>query len=1098
MRTKPSIFLTLFLALALACGATTARGQGEQALTPEQSKALSEMLALMQQSQSLSAAGKSDEAIAALERALAEGEKAFPEGHFSVALSLEMLALLSAQKGDLARAESLYQRALAIRERIEGPEHPDVAATLTGLGSVYGKREEFAKAEGAYRRALAIREKALGPDSPEVASTLYNLSFVYTNTGRYGEAEPLLKRALAIQEKALGADNLYVALTLNNLAYLYMETGDYERSEALFRRSLAIMEKLFGPENALVATPLNSLATLYRRKGDYLRAEPMLRRALAIQEKAGPERTDTAIALKSLALLYSDEGDDERALPLLERALAILEKSEGPESSTVAATLNSIATIYESRRDYARSVSLYQRALSAVEKTLGTDNPVYATMLSNLAVAYSDQGDYAEARQLTERALAIREKAYGPEHPDVAAALANLASVYFDGDDFERGEPLLKRALAITERAYGPDHPNVGTYLANLATIYWRRGDTRQALDALARNAELRERNLALLLTAGSEERKRRYMATLADETDGIVSFHVNSAPAEPGAAELALTTVLRRKGRVLDAVADEVGALRRRLDPQDRALLDRLSSARSALSRLVLDGGGMDAAERRAEEERLKSEIDRLEAEVSARSAQFRTQSLPVTLRAVQEAIPQDAALVEFVLYRPYDVKATNVKSRFGPPRYVAYVLRRTGAPRWVDLGEAAGIDTAVASWRRALASPASREVNQRARAVDELLMRRVRALVGDARHLLLSPDGALNLIPFAALVNEQNRYLVEDYSITYLTSGRDLLRLQTSAESRQGPVVVADPLFDASAVTATATTSTSAASNAASSSSPANAAPSSATASPSNTPATTAASPPQNRRSADLARVVFPPLPGTRGEAAALGAIMPGARMLTEAQATEAAIKRVSGPSILHIATHGFFLPDQPQAVAAGDTRGLLLSSDAPVRVEGENPLLRSGLALAGANRGQGGDGEDGVLTALEAAGLDLWGTKLVVLSACDTGLGEVRDGDGVYGLRRALVLAGSESQVMSLWQVDDAATRDLMVAYYKRLRAGEGRTEALRQVQLEMIRGARRDGGGQTRALSSDARASADRSHPFFWAAFIQSGEWRAMRQ
>jgi CHAT domain-containing protein len=373
---------------------------------------------------------------------------------------------------------------------------------------------------------------------------------------------------------------------------------------------------------------------------------------------------------------------------------------------------------------------------------------------------------------------------------------------------------------------------------------------------------------------------------------------------------------------------------------------------------------------------------------------------------------------------------------------------------------------------------------VNQRARAVDELLMRRVRALVGDARHLLLSPDGALNLIPFAALVNEQNRYLVEDYSITYLTSGRDLLRLQTSAESRQGPVVVADPLFD----TSTATPASSSAS----------AAPPSAAASPANTAATTAAPPPQNRRSADLARVVFPPLPGTKGEAAALGAIMPGARMLTEAQATEAAIKRVSGPSVLHIATHGFFLPDQPQAVAAGDARGILLSSDTHVRVEGENPLLRSGLALAGANRGQGGDGEDGVLTALEAAGLDLWGTKLVVLSACETGVGEVRNGDGVYGLRRALVLAGSESQVMSLWQVDDAATRDLMVAYYKRLRAGEGRTEALRQVQLEMIRNARRDEGGQSRALSSDARPRADRSHPFFWAAFIQSGEWRPMKQ
>ena len=141
-------------------------------------------------------------------------------------------------------------------------------------------------------------------------------------------------------------------------------------------------------------------------------------------------------------------------------------------------------------------------------------------------------------------------------------------------------------------------------------------------------------------------------------------------------------------------------------------------------------------------------------------------------------------------------------------------------------------------------------------------------------------------------------------------------------------------------------------------------------------------------------------------------------------------------------------------------------------------ENPLLRSGLALAGANRRQGGDGEDGILTALEAAGLDLWGTKLVVLSACETGVGEIKNGEGVYGLRRALVTAGAESQVMSLWQVSDSATRDLMIGYYKRLQAGEGRNEALRHVQLGML-------------------GSQDLRHPFYWAAFIQSGAWSSLK-
>jgi CHAT domain-containing protein/Tfp pilus assembly protein PilF len=1082
MKNIPSAYIPLAIILSMTCGALTPpctakaavvlAAQDEKRMTPEQSRALTEALQLMAHSSELQRQGKLDEAAGLREQAQTIIEKTFGTEHFASALNLKLLAFLYDQKGDYRKAEAAYLRALAAQEKLTGPEHAEVADVLIGLGTVYGHMEDFVRAEQVYTRALAIREKALGPDSTEVASALFSLSHAYTNRGLYGQAEPLLRRALAIQEKALGPDTLEVALTLNNLAYLYMEKGDFEQSEALFKRSLATFEKLLGPEHTLVGTPLNSLAALYRTKGDYQRAEPLLKRALAIQEKAvGPLHPDTANALNSLALLYSEKGDDERALPLFQRALAIREKAE-PDSSSVAATLNSIANVYSSKGEHEQATSLYKRALAIVEKTIGTETPLYASTLSNLAVVYAEQGDYAQAEPLIRQALALREKLLGPDHPDVAVTLSNLAYIYFAKNEFEKEEPLYLRALAITEKAYGPDHPNLGLYLANLATVYWGRGDKRQALAALTRNAELRERNLALVLTAGSEEQKRLYMATLANETDGLISFHTSAAPSDPAAAELALTTILRRKGRVLDVMSDQVGVLRRRLDAQDRALLDRLSATRSALARLVLQGADAGRpAERREEEKRLKDELDLLEAKVSERSAEFRTQAQPVTLKAVREAIPADAALVEFVVYRPYDVMAANRKSKFGAPRYVAYVLRRTGAPQWVDLGDAESVERSVAAWRRTLIDPSNQDVSRSGRALDEIVMRPVRKLLGDARHIFLSPDGALNLIPFGALVDERNRYLLEDYSMTYLTSGRDLLRLQLSVGSREGPLVVANPLFEAGAPEATV-------------------------------PAASAAQAAQNRRSADFASSVFTPLPGTKGEAKALGAILTGARVFTDAQASEALIKHVNGPSILHIATHGFFLPDQPLVsvdTAQAESRGMaLLGGGDRGRVEGENPLLRSGLALAGANRGQGGEGEDGVLTALEAAGLDLRGTKLVVLSACETGVGEVKNGDGVYGLRRALVLAGAESQVMSLWQVSDEATRDLMIGYYKRLQAGEGRTEALRAVQLEMLKGGRDERDAEDRNLSTKRRGQTkqSRSHPFFWSSFIQSGDWRSM--
>ncbi|HEV2862696.1 MAG TPA: CHAT domain-containing tetratricopeptide repeat protein [Pyrinomonadaceae bacterium] len=1060
MRQTLAAFVLLF-ALAVSCPA--------QQLTPEQARARDEAMTLLLRSHELTAAGKTDEAVAAAEAALASAEKSLGAGHELVALALDMLGTLHLNREDYARAENFYSRALAAREKSQGPDHPDVAATLASLGSVYNNLEEYDRAEAALLRALRIREKALGPDKPEVAAALYVLAATYSRRGQYARAEPLLYRALSIQEKLTAPEApFFLGLTLNNLGFLHLQKGEYDKAEALYLRALAITERLLGPEHRLVATQLNNLAVLYRDRGDYLRAEPLLTRALSIQEKAaGPEHLDTSIALTTLAMLYSDRGDDERALPLFERALRIREKAEGPESTALASALGNVANVYSRRGDHPAAIRLFERALSIIEKKLGADSPLYATMLNNAAVAYSDLGDTARAERLSERALEIKERVLGPSHPDVAVALSNLAYFYFLRNEFDREESLYLRALAITEKAYGPDHPTAGTYLANLSTVYWGRGDTRRALDTLTRGAELRERNLSLVLGVGSEEQKRLYLATLQNEAHEVISFHLGHAPRDPAAAELALTTILRRKGRVLDAVADQTAALRRRLDARDRELLDELSAARSSLARLVLkgadDGATTAAGEaRRAEESRLKAEIDRLESEVSSRSAEFRTQARPVTLDAVREAIPAGSALVEFVLYKPFDVKAQGLASRFGPARYAAYVLRREGGPRFVDLGAAEALDAAVLAWRRTLSEPSNAEAASRGRELDEKLMRPVRALVGDARRLFLSPDGALNLIPFGALVGERGRYLVEDYSITYLTSGRDLLRLGAAAAPRQAPLVIANPLFEYPT-----------------------AAPSSST-----TPAA------QSRRSADLAGARFNPLPGTKGEAAALGSILPGARVLTEAQASEAEVKRASGPEILHVATHGFFLPDQTRADSdAAAARGLLLgTTQAAQRAGGENPLLRSGLALAGANRGDGGAGEDGVLTALEAAGLDLWGTRLVVLSACETGIGEVKNGEGVYGLRRALVLAGSESQVMSLWQVDDAATRDLMVAYYRRLRAGEGRTEALRQVQLQMLRTARKTEAGRKRSLSSASASSSDRSHPFYWAAFIQSGDWR----
>jgi CHAT domain-containing protein len=339
-------------------------------------------------------------------------------------------------------------------------------------------------------------------------------------------------------------------------------------------------------------------------------------------------------------------------------------------------------------------------------------------------------------------------------------------------------------------------------------------------------------------------------------------------------------------------------------------------------------------------------------------------------------------------------------------------------------------------------LADPQRGDVRQVARALDEKVLQPLRPLLGDTRQLIISPDGELNLIPFAALVDERDHYLLERYLFTYLTSGRDLLRPPVQHSVSESTVVVADPAFGAPALVA-ANNGRDEKNN------------------------SEAGAP----KRVDYSQIFFGPLPGVSEEVRALRSLLPAATFFTREQATKAELEKLNSPGILHIATHAFFLQEQPDVATRAASQPNKNIRLAKLVGHSENPLLRSGLALAGANQSAN---TDGILTALEMSGLNLRGTKLVVLSACDTGVGEVKNGEGVYGLRRALVLAGAESQVMSLWAVSDRSTRELIAGYYRALMQGAGRGEALRQTQLQMLRG----------------RAD---HHPYYWAGFIQTGEW-----
>jgi len=864
-------------------------------------------------------------------------------------------------------------------------------------------------APGRYEIRLAELRPATERDrAVDAANRLFRQYARLRDQGRWFEGRPLLVRVLEIRERVLGPDDLVVADTLSFLANNYEYTGDYKSAEPLMLRALKIKEKVLGPDRQEVAEELFLIGSSYRHKGDYLKAEQMQQKSLSILEKAGLGQTPMA-----------------------------------------AADLESLGRIYYARGDYANAEIYSQRGHAVWEKILGPDHYHLAPSFTFLGQVAYDTGDYGKAEAMFHRALTLSERSLGQDHLDVTPYVNNLAMVYCTTGEYAKGEALYLRALSVHQQKAAMSMPPVQNTLYGLARCFAAQGNSSEAVRFQEQASEIEERYLAVNLAAGSEREKQAFHDSLYLRSLRNISLHAQLAPGDPAALHLAFTTILRQKGRVQDAVSNGLSGLRQRLDAEDQKLLDQFNDVTSKLAKLVLNGPRqLPVVEHQEQIRALENRREDLEAEINRHSAGLYAGSTPATLDKIQAAIPADAALIELGVYRPFDPRAADNQKAFGEPRYVAYIVRNQGEVRWSDLGSASIIDQAINRLREALRDPQRKDVRQLARAVDSLVMQPIRPLAGAVAHLIISPDGELNLLPFEALVDSEGRYLAERYLITYLTTGRDLLRIGVARTSKSRPLVLADPLFGEPKTTHGMRARRGAMRLAAA----------------------------VGKRNAttgkDLSNVYFAPLTGTAEEAHVIQRLFPQAQILTGARATKSTLQRVEAPWLLHIATHGFFFQDATtgaaQDVSHGGTNGSRL-----LQTGSRTALLRSGLALAGANLNKSGNA-DGILSALEASSLDLWGTKLVTLSACDTGIGEVKIGEGVYGLRRSFFLAGAETLVMSLWPVSDYVTRQMMTAYYTGLKNGLGRGQALRQAQLAVMK---RKG----------------HEHPFYWASFIQSGEW-----
>lgn len=1014
---------------------------------------------LLARADSLFGVQNNESAIAECLKALEKAEGVFGKEDTVTARILHRLGSYYSASNKFQEAADSYKRSLSIREKALGNENLEVANSLETLAMLYVQIGKFIDADPMSRRSLAIREKILGLDDLSVANNLMNLAIIVYYQGKYDEAESLNKRSLAIKEAKLDPEDLSIGQGLNNLGIVYYQKGKYAEAEPLYQRALMIREKGRGPDHPEVARTLSNLALNYRDQGRFAEAEPLFRRTISICEKTLPaEHPVTANTLTNLGSQYYFQGRYDDAVALYSRALAIMEKLYGPKSSNIASSLTNLASVLGDQGKYDQATELSARALAIKEKDYPPNHPTIANSVINLAQLYHLQGQYAESEAMHKRALAIRQEVLPPGHPDIAQSYVQMAGLFIDEGKYSAAGSALDTALAIQENSLGPNHPDVGLTLELMSELCRHQKEGKRALQLAERAARVARNSFIENASALPENDALTYSHLFRRSAYKYLTAYQDLGVKDIETAQGISDVVFSTKGQVSDEIFERRKPLVLEGDPTTVTLIQKHNSVRRQLSKVFIQGPGEDIQGYKSQVDSLATVVATLESDLSAQSAIYRRgqQSREITARRISPLLPPESVLIE---YFKYDYCGIQPKVKI--PRYVAVALDDKATPIVVDLGAAAVIDSLVDVYHNHMLAvskkrhlPLKEDQAAYSMIAAELyakIFAPIESSVHSKKLVFIAPDGALNLVSFAALVDKSGKYLIEQYPIHYLSAGRDIMRLQYKEISAQGLFALGDPNYDDAPVQYAAAA---------------------------RDPYAT-----RNIRSecTNLSILMAKRLPQTRNEIQLVAKLWKTQSnepigIFLDRDATEENFKaEASRKRCIHLATHGYYLTGACKS-AQGEQWSAL--NEAFV---GENPLLLSGLLLAGANRrGTSADSlgaEDGILTAYEVSAMDLAGTEVVVLSACETALGDIKEGEGVYGLRRAFQMAGARTIVSALWPVPDEATAKMMTRLYAPSK--QSFPDRFRQMQLDQIKKLRSQGSA---------------AHPYTWAGFIAIGDWK----
>jgi tetratricopeptide (TPR) repeat protein len=913
------------------------------------------------------------------------------------------------------------------------PSIPDYAKSLNNLGALYNYMGDYKSAEPYYKEALEIIMKALGAEHPDYASSLNNLGALYSDMGDYKSAEPYYKQALEIRKKAFDEEHPDYASSLNNLGILYSDMGDYKSAELYCKQALEIRKKALGEEHPYYAQSLDNLGILYSDMGDYKAAEPYYKQALEIRKKAlGVEHPDYASSLNNLGILYSDMGDYKSAEPYYKQALEIRKKAFGEEHPDYASSLNNLGSLYFYMGDYKSAEPYYKQALEIRKKALGVEHPDYASSLNNLGILYYYMGDYKSAEPYYNQALEIRKKALGVEHPDYASSLNSLGILYSEMGDCKSAESYYKQALETRKNALGEEHMDYLSTENGYAYLLMKTNREKQASEILNKNFKKKSIEIADNFEWLNDNQKELYWIKESSFYEDLSWFTNESFQAVPEAVGLNYNAALLTKGKMLEAKISSENYYR-----EVDELREELSYRRRLLAKMESDG-----STEKEKLEKLRKEADSLDKRLSLSWPEYAQQkkNLSITWNEVQQNLDKGEAAIEYVRFYNTD------DSLF---YYNALVLKKGDLyPQLVPLCTEKQI----------------KEIKPKLgfSAYYPLVWKPLEAYLNEIQTIYYAPIGELNNIPFQALYEVQKTgdeliaaktdkrgvvieeeqlltelnatYLIDKYTLHQLTSTRYLamgLKQKAKEQISTSVAMIGGVNYDYLPGSRAQPNPTKGAKN-------------------------------QSRSSESVSgKLAY--LVGTKIEVEQINdkaTLASWQTTLMEGNAaTEETIIKFEGKEakgVLHFATHGYAFPAFNYKDSTLKTNSFRYSYRSST-----NPMVRSGLILAGGNWAWTGSDtlsklgaeQNGILTALEVSQLNLKKTKLVVLSACETGLGKIEGSEGTFGLKRGFKLAGVEQIIVSLWSVPDKETMELMTLFYTDLAHTLNPVVSFEKAQKEM---------------------------------------------